>query len=95
MTSWETNDDNLLSPHAGVLPKCDNYTIHQRIKAFLFKPQKNASCFALAMSCRKKDKEISTRVQVVSFVLRPSVRVHDSSDNEASITKLGTAATAI
>ena len=47
------------------------------------------------MSYRKKEREISARIQVVSFVLRPSVRVHDSSDNEASITKLGTAATAI
>ena len=35
------------------------------------------------MSYRKKEKEISTRVQVVSFVLRPSVRVHDSSDERS------------
>ena len=32
------------------------------------------------MSYRKKEKEISTRIQVVSFVLRPSVRVHDSDE---------------
>ena len=43
------------------------------------------------MSYRKKEKEISTRVQVVSFVLRSSV----IQMNEASITKLGKAATAI
>ena len=31
----------------------------------------------------KIEKEISTKIQVVSFVLRPSVRVHDSSDERS------------
>ena len=35
------------------------------------------------MSYRKKEKEISKRVQVVSFVLRRSVRVHDNSDERS------------
>ena len=79
----ETNDDDLFSPHVGIFPKGENYTIHQRVKAFLFKTALKCILFCPRYVIQEKRREIFHKN---SIICTPNSK--DWSVNEASSTKL-------
>ena len=79
----KTNDDDLFSPHVGIFPKGENYTIHQRVKAFLFKTPLKCILFCPRYIIEEKRREHFLKSSIIC-----SPNSKDWSVKEASVTKL-------